>query len=102
MEQDRIRVVHHAQALFAYSRTVVRIFIIGRLECFVESFQLFPHGAWREKKSGRTIVDVAAEHVHRGKWIIAASITQARTVAPDDAARFLQGAIEKNLAAADG
>ena len=56
----------------------------------------------REKERAGTVIDVAPEHVHRRKWIVAAAIAQAGTVAPDDAARFLQRAVEQDQPAADG
>src|SRR6266699_2423825 len=100
MEEDGIGIVHDAQPLFPKARAVVRLFVICGLESLIEAAKFFPNSARCRQKGPGTGMDVTAEHVHRGERIISPSVTQARTVAPNDAAGVLQCAVEQNKAAA--
>src|SRR5881397_138528 len=70
-------VVNNAQAALPQSRAIIRVLIIGWLESLIESPEPLPGRAWRQKECRRAVVHIAPKHVHGGKRVIAAAITEA-------------------------
>src|SRR5690349_12443061 len=77
MKKDGIRIVHNSKPALPQASAVIRFFVVSGFEGFIETPRLFPDFSWCEQKRARAVVDIAAEHVHRGKRIVATAITQA-------------------------
>src|SRR5437867_5369021 len=102
VQENRVGIVDNAQPLFPKTRAVIGFLVICGLENLVETTQPLPGRAWREQECAGTVIHIAAEHVHRCEWVITAAVTQARSVTPNDAAGFLERAIQQDQPAPDG
>ena len=96
MQNRGARFIHDAQALFPESHAVVGFLVVGGFEDLVKAAKPLPHGSRRQQECGRAVVHIAAEHVHRGERIVAAPVTQAASVAPQNASGFLQHPVEQD------
>src|SRR5215475_3737248 len=102
VKQHRVRVVDNSQPFLPESRAVVRFLVVSRFEPFVEAAELFPYFSGRQQKCARTVIDIAPEHVHRCERVVASSVAEARSIAPDDAVCLLKGSVEKDQASTYG
>ena len=77
MQNHGVRIVDDAEALLPQSGAIIGVFIVGRLESFVEASEPPPGRARRQQECSGAIIHIAAEHVRGRKWIVAAPIAEA-------------------------
>ena len=100
MENNCLRVVNYAQAVLPQPRAVVGVFIVSGFVSFVESSEPFPDRAGSHQKCGRAIIHIAAKHIHRREWSVAAAVSETGAIAPYDASGLLQGPIQQDQTSA--
>ena len=96
MKDRCIRLVHHPETALPEPHAVVGLLVIGWLECVIETSQVIPDFSGCEQECARAVIHIAPETVHGRKRFVAASITGARAIPPDDAARFLETAVKED------
>src|SRR5262249_46190035 len=101
MKDDCIGIVNYAQSAFPQSNAVIGVLVVCGFEGFIEATELLPDSPWCQKKCRRAVIHIPPEPVHRLTCIVAAAISQAWSVAPDDAAGFLKAPVQKNQSSAD-
>src|SRR2546422_9831774 len=77
MQNRGIGIVDDAETLLPQADTIVGVFVVGRLESFVEPSEPLPCRESRQQECRRAIIHVAPEHVHGRIWIAAAAVAQA-------------------------
>ena len=102
VEHDRVGVVHDPQAPVPQPQAVVGLLPIGGRERRIEPAQGLEEGPRSEKEGPGAEIDVPREHEGGVLGVATAPVTQARTVPPHDAARFLQRPVEQHDPASDG
>src|SRR6202050_1226040 len=101
VENDRFGLVDDAEAGLPQTHTIVSLFVVRRHIGFVESTKLLEKLSTGKQEGARTIIPLAAKHIGRRGWRIAAPVSDGRAILPDHRACFLKRAVGQDKSSAN-